>query len=118
MELVGVVRCRGRVIDGVVVYIDGPVRVLGGRGVIGVCQTLDEVFGGAGYLGPIYRVLSVVREAAMTVLVECLFQGRYGCGWSDLPLGGYIEGEGGLSWGSVRYFPGGWRRLPSEGCSG
>ena len=43
MKLVGVVRCRGGLVSGVVVEIDGLVRVIGWRGVSGVGWDRAEI---------------------------------------------------------------------------
>ena len=93
MDLVGVVRWREGLVAGVVVYIDCPVKFLGGRVVSGVGWDCADISGGVGDLGTIRRVVLILREAAMAGLAGCLFRGD-GCGWWNLPIGGGIEGGG------------------------
>ena len=73
MNLVGVVRWKWGLVLWVVVEFDGPVRVLGGRGVSGVGRDRAEVAGGVGDIGPIRRVVLIIREAAMAGFTGCLF---------------------------------------------
>ena len=81
MELVGLVRWRGRLVSRVVVDIDGNTQVILGRGVSGVGQDHANIAGGVGALCPIHHVALIVREAMMAGLTECLFQEEGGYGW-------------------------------------
>ena len=81
MELVGLVRWRGRLVSRVVVDIDGNARVILVKGVSGMGRDHANIAGGVGALGPIHHVALIVREAMMAELTECLFQEGGGCGW-------------------------------------
>ena len=70
MELVGVVRWRGRLVARVFVDIDGNTQVILGRGVSGVGRDHANIAVGVGALGPIHNVALFVREAVMAGLTE------------------------------------------------
>ena len=70
MELVGLVRWRGRLVSRVVVDIDGNARVILGRGVSGVGRDHANIAVGVGALGTIHHVALTVREAVMAGLTE------------------------------------------------
>ena len=66
---------EGGIISGMVVGIDGYVRGIRGRVVGGVGWDHDEISGGVRDLGPINRVVLLVRGAAIAGLAGYLFRG-------------------------------------------